>query len=66
MHITFIIHIPEDGHMVCQNMSVFTVYIKGDQPQLLLTSEDWTHVTISTGLAATTRKDVVACVQLGA
>jgi hypothetical protein len=32
----------------------------GDQPQLLLTSEDWTHVTISTGLATTTSSGV-AC-----
>ena len=37
-----------------------------DQPQLLLTSEDWTHVTISTGLAANISSGVVACVQRGA
>jgi len=33
-----------------------------DQPQLLITSEDWTHVTISTGLA-TTLSSGVTCVQ---
>ena len=37
-----------------------------DQPQLLLTSEDWTHVTISTGLAAILNSGVVVCVQRGA
>ena len=37
-----------------------------DQPQLLLTSEDWTHVTISTGLVAILNSGVVACVQRGA
>jgi len=37
-----------------------------DQPQLLLTSEDWTHVTISTGLAAILNSSIVACVQRGA
>jgi len=30
-----------------------------DQPQLLITSEDWTHVTISTGLAAILNSGVV-------
>jgi len=34
-----------------------------DQPQFLLTSEDWTHVTISTGLAAILNSGVVAWVQ---
>jgi hypothetical protein len=34
--------------------------------KLLLTSEDWTHVTISTGLAATPSSGGVTCVQRGA
>jgi len=38
----------------------------GDQPQLLITPEDWTHVTISTGLATVTRNGDVACVLWGA
>ena len=33
------------------------------QPQLLTTPEDWTHITISTGLAAVTRNADVKCVQ---
>jgi len=32
----------------------------------ILTSEDWTHITISTGLAAIPQKGDVACVQRGA
>jgi len=32
----------------------------------ILTSEDWTHVTISTGLAAIPQKGDVTCVQRGA
>ena len=39
--------------------------LQGDQPQLLITPEDWTHVTISTGLAAVTRNGDVACVLWG-
>jgi len=31
-----------------------------------LTSEDWTHITMSTGLAAISRNSNVACVQRGA
>jgi hypothetical protein len=38
----------------------------GDHPQLLLTSEDRTHVTISIGLATTAWDGDVACVQQGA
>jgi hypothetical protein len=37
----------------------------GDQPQLPLTSEDWTHFTISTGLAEIAQKPDAACVQWG-
>ena len=37
-----------------------------DRPQLLLTSEDWIHATISTGLAAIPSSGIVACVQRGA
>jgi len=37
-----------------------------DQLQLLQTSEDRTHVPISTGLAATPSSGAVACVQRGA
>ena len=36
-----------------------------DQPQLLLTLEDWAHVTISTGLAAIPRNGDVGCVLRG-
>jgi hypothetical protein len=32
-----------------------------DQPKLLLTLEDWTHVTINTGLPAIPPSGVVAC-----
>jgi len=37
-----------------------------DQPQLLLTPENWTLITISTGLAAIPQNSNVECVRRGA